>query len=334
MKKLKVKLTHKQKVVLSIIGSILILIFPFVITNVYFQHIAIITGLYIVLSLSLNLVSGYSGQLSMGHAAFYGVGAYVTALLMADAGFSFWLSILISVIVSGLFGLLLGLPTTRLRGDYLTIVTLGFGEILRMVLTNEEKITHGPMGIAGIPSPTIFGISLSSTTCFYYMILALVVIVTIFISRLVNSGFGLAMQTIKENEIAAKSIGIKPIKYKLIAFILSAMIAGLAGSFYATYTTFISPNTFLFNDSATILATVVLGGIASIPGSIIGASVLTVLPELLRSFSDYRMILYGLAMVIMMNVRPTGFYGQEKRLKNSYKLKLGGNINEKHIRSK
>lgn len=317
-------LSKKTKRILFAVLAVLLLIFPIAVQNGYYQHIAVICGLYIVLTLSLNLVSGFAGQLSMGHAAFYGIGAYVTALLMTKAGMNFWVTIIFSMLISGLFGFVLGLPTSRLRGDYLTIVTLGAGEIVRLFLTNQDELTNGPMGVSGIGSPSIFGISLASDTAFYYMVLTLVVLVVIFMSRLINSGFGLAMMTIREDEIAAQSIGIKPMKYKLAAFVLAAMIAGIAGSFYATYTSYVSPNTFLFNDSATILAMMVLGGIGSIPGSIIGATVLSVLPEVLRKFSDYRMIIYGLAMIVMMNFKPTGFYGQEKRVKNSYKLQLGG----------
>ena len=326
MKKMKINwnLSKRTKRILFAVLAVCLLLFPIVVQNGYYQHVAVICGLYIVLTLSLNLVSGFAGQLSMGHAAFYGIGAYVTALLMTRMGMNFWLTIIFSMLISGLFGFILGLPTSRLRGDYLTIVTLGVGEIVRLFLINEDEITNGPMGVSGIGAPELFGITFGSDIAFYYMVLILVVLVTLFISRLINSGFGLAMMTIREDEIAAQSIGIKPMKYKLAAFVMAAMIAGLAGSFYASYTTYVSPNTFLFNDSATILAMMVLGGIGSIPGSIIGASVLSILPEVLRKFSDYRMIVYGLAMVIMMNVKPTGFYGQEKRVKNSYKLQLGG----------
>lgn len=322
----KLNIPKPMLLVLKIIVAVLLLTFPLYVQNGYYQHVAIMCGIYIVLTLSLNLVSGFAGQLSMGHAAFYGIGAYVTGLMMTKSGMNFWLTLLFSMLITGLFGLLLGLPTSRLRGDYFTIVTLGAGEIVRMFLVNQDSITNGAMGVSGIGAPTLFGIELYSDTAFYYMILILVVLVLIFLSRLVSSGFGLAMMTIREDEIAAQAIGIRPMKYKLLAFVISAMTAGLAGSFYASYVTYISPNTFVFNDSATMLAMMVLGGIGSIPGSVIGAVLLTVMPELLRSLSDYRMIIYGLAMVIMMNVKPTGFYGAEKRIRNSYRLLTGGKV--------
>lgn len=328
IEKRKIVLNQKQKRILTAAAAVVLLVLPLVVKNTYIMHVLITSGLYIGLTLSLNLVSGYAGQLSMGHAAFYGIGAYTTALLMLNLNISFWLTIIASIVVSGLAGLVLGLPTSRLKGDYLTIVTLGFGEIVRLVLVNEIDITRGPMGLPGIPSPSLFGLELDSKTAFYYLVLLFVVIVTVFLSRLTTSGFGIAMLTIKEDEIAAQSIGIYPVKYKLLAFTLSAMIAGVTGSIYATYVSFISPDTFLFNDSATILAMVVLGGIGSIPGSIIGAVILTVAPELLRSFSELRMMLYGILLVVMMNFKPTGIYGQEKRKRNIYKLQAGGCADE------
>lgn len=320
----KINIPKSAMLVIKLVAAVLLLTFPLYVQNSYYKHIAVMCGIYIVLTLSLNLVSGFAGQLSMGHAAFYGIGAYVTGLMMTKDGMNFWLTLLFSLLITGVFGLIMGLPTSRLKGDYFTIVTLGAGEIVRMFLVNQDTITNGTMGVSGIGAPTLFGIELYSNTAFYYMILALVVIVLIFLSRLIRSGFGLAMMTIREDEIAAQAIGIRPMKYKLLAFVISAMIAGLAGSFYASYITYISPNTFVFNDSVTMLAMMVLGGIGSIPGSVIGAVLLTILPEVLRSLSDYRMIIYGLAMVIMMNVKPTGFYGAEKRIRNSYRLLTGG----------
>lgn len=323
MRKMKKITGWKRKIIIALAAVILLLI-PLAVRNTYVMHILITSGLYIGLTLSLNLVSGYAGQLSMGHAAFYGIGAYTTALLMLNLHMSFWLTLVASIAISGLAGMILGIPTSRLRGDYLTIVTLGFGEIVRLVLVNEIEITRGPMGLPGIPSPSLFGVELDSKAAFYYMVLLFVVFVTFFLNRLTTSGFGIAMLTVKEDEIAAQSVGIYPVKYKLLAFTISAMIAGVTGSFYATYVSFISPDTFLFNDSATILAMVVLGGIGSIPGSIIGAVILTIAPELLRSFSELRMMLYGILLVIMMNFKPTGIWGQEKRKRNIYKLQAGG----------
>ncbi len=316
----------KYKYLPYIICGVLFLV-PFIIDNSYFLHILISIGLYIILALSLNLVTGFAGQLSLGHVAFYGVGAYTSALLMLNFNLNFWLATIASAIVAALFGFLLGLPTLRLRGDYLAIVTLGFAEIIRLILVNWDSLTRGPMGLPGIPSPEIFGFSFFSKESFYYLILFFAIFTIVFMYRLTNSGVGMAMQTVKADEIAAESIGIHPIKYKLLAFVISAGFAGIAGSFYASYISFISPDTFVYNDSCTILAMVVLGGLGSVPGSIVGATVLTLIPELLRFLSSYRMIIFGSLMVFMMIYRPSGFWGADKRILNIYKINSGDGKN-------
>ena len=300
-----------------------LLIVPRVIANTYVLHIMISIGLYCILAMGLNLVVGFAGQLSFGHVAFYGIGAYTGALLMLNFGISFWLAVPASAVVAAFFGLLLGLPTLRLGGDYLAIVTLGFGEIVRIVLINWASLTRGPLGLPGIPPPYLFGYRFTGLTPYYYLILLFVIFTVFFMKRLTNSGVGLAMLTVKKDEIAAESIGIYPIKYKLIAFVLSAAFAGVAGTFYASYISFISPDTFVYNDSVTILAMVVLGGLGSIPGTIVGVALLSVIPEVLRAISDYRMVLYGGIMVFMMIYRPQGFWGMDKRRKNSYKALAG-----------
>ena len=318
----------------AIIGMILLVIFPFVITNTYYIHVAVMVGVYVILSLSLNLITGYTGQLCLGHAAFFGIGAYVGALLMLHFNMNFFFALIISAIVTGMFGLLLGVPTLRLRGDYLAIVTLGFGEIVRLVFINWDDVTNGPMGLRAIPQPSIFGYQITTRQQFYFLTLILVVIIVFLMSRLINSGFGMAMQTIKADEIAAESIGIYPVKYKLIAFILSSGLAGVAGCFYASYVTYISPTTFVYNTSVTILAMVVLGGLGSIPGAIIGGAVLTLIPEVLRFISDYRMLIFGGLMIVMMIFKPEGFWGVSHRVKNIYKIKAGGADRERNTESK
>ncbi|MCD8084054.1 MAG: branched-chain amino acid ABC transporter permease [Clostridiales bacterium] len=309
---------HKK--IIQVIVAVLLLCFPFLITNSYFLHVAISIGVYVLLSMSLNLVTGYAGQLCLGQAACYGIGAYTGSLLMLNYNVNFFLAMIVSALVSGLFGFLLGLPTLRLKGDYLAIVTLGFGEIVHLVFVNWADVTRGPMGLPGIPSPSLFGISISGRKAFYYMALILVVLFVVFMRRLINSGVGMAMETVKTDEIAAESIGIYPIRYKLLAFVLASAMAGLAGCFYATYISYISPTTFVYNTSVTILAMVVLGGMGSIAGSVIGAAIVTLVPELLRFLSDYRMLIFGAVMVIMMIYKPEGFWGASKRVKNIYKI--------------
>jgi branched-chain amino acid transport system permease protein len=308
------------------VGAAILLLLPLFVKNPYYLHIIISIGLYVLLSLSLNLVTGFTGQLALGHAAFYGLGAYTSALLLIRFGVSYWVALILSAIITGIFGVLLGLPALRLKGDYLGIVTLGFGEIVRLVLVNWYDLTRGPLGLPGIPAPKIGSFVFDSRVPFYYLILVLVIFTVFFMYKLVNSGVGMAMITVKEDEIAAQSIGIYPIKYKLLAFSIGAAFAGIAGSFYASYISFISPDTFLFVDSVTILAMVVLGGLGSIPGSIVGAAVLVVIPEFLRFMSNYRMVLFGALMVLIMIYKPQGFWGANKRVRNAYKIQIrGGN---------
>lgn len=304
----------------KIVIAILLIILPFLLQSIdsYLIHIAITIGVYIILSLSLNVIVGYAGQFALGHAAFYGIGAYVSALLMVNFKVSFWGALPMAAITTGIFGLLLGSPVIRLKGDYLGIVTLGFGEIVRMIFLNWVNVTKGPMGITGIPAPNLFGYSFSGKIDFYFLILGLVCLTLFIIKRVVYSGIGLNLLAIREDETVAKSVGISPTKYKLMAFALGAFFAGAAGSFWASYISFISPDAFKYVDSVNILAMVVLGGTASLPGSILGAVILTIAPEALRYASDYRMMLLGLAIVVMMIFKPSGFWGEKHRKYNFY----------------
>jgi branched-chain amino acid transport system permease protein len=291
--------------------------FPFLADN-YIIHIGILCLIYSALAISLNIIIGLSGQFSLGHVTFYGMGAYVCALLMMRAGLNFWLALAGAAVFCGVFGFLLALPTLKLRGDYVAVVTLGFGEVFRMVLMNAEGLTYGTRGIPGIPVPSIFGFEINSKMRFYFMFLIVLIAVVIFVRRMLNSGFGIAILTINDDPIAASAIGIFPTKYKLVSFVIGAVIAGVMGGLFAVYTRFIGPTNFAYSESILMVAMVVLGGLGSIPGSILGATLLTILPEALRSMSQYRMIIYGLAMVVVMIFRPHGIWGMDKRKKNAY----------------
>lgn len=303
--------SNKKKVFIGVF-LVFLIVWPFLMASQpYVLRTSIIAVLYIVLALSLNIVLGFAGQLSIGHSAFYAVGAYVTALLTVNFRVSFWIALLASAIITGLFGLLLGIPTFRLKGDYLAITTIGFGEIVRLVLINWTSLTRGPAGIPGIPSPKIFGFVFMSNTSYFYLIL-LIAIFTIFIShRLINSRLGMGLRAIRDDEIAAESMGINPTRLKLLAFILSAGIAGMAGSFFVTFIHYVNPDNFNYMESVVILCMVVLGGVGSIPGVILGASVLAILPEALRDISTYRYAIYGLLLVLMMIIRPQGMVNVE-----------------------
>jgi len=302
--------SEQRKKLLAIILVVIAALVPLVVSDDYIVRVLIMSGIFLILTLSLNLVTGYTGQFCLGWAAFYGIGAYTSALLVMKLGFSFWLSMPLAGLMSALFGILLGIPTMRLKDIYLAITTLGFGEIIRLIMLNWTDLTRGSMGLPGIPSPTIFSYEFSSNIPYYYLILALVLITIFSIRRIIDSRVGRALIAIREDDLAAKTMGIDITGYKVLAFAVGAFFAGIAGAFYAHYTSFIDPHTFSFSESITILAMVVLGGMGSIWGSILGAVVLTVAPEALRGLSDYRMIIFGLIMMIVMLVRPQGIMGK------------------------
>lgn len=317
--------TVNRKVIYGFILAA-VLILPLVITNDYVIRIAVVAGGYIILSLGLNLVTGYAGQFCLGWAAFYGIGAYTSALLTLKLNWSFWLGLPMGGIVAALFGVVLGIPTMRLRDIYLAITTLGFGEIIRLILMNWTSLTRGAMGLPGIPAPSLFGVSLDNKYFYYYFMVVLVVASIGAMVRIIHSRLGRALVAIREDELAAKSMGIDTVRYKVIAFAIGAFFAGIAGSFYAHYTTFIDPHTFSFSESIVILAMVVLGGMGSIPGAVIGAVLLTLLPELLRDMAEYRMIVYGLLMMAVVLIRPQGLFGKnnDTSKKKSKAMKQGG----------
>jgi branched-chain amino acid transport system permease protein len=279
--------------------------------SAYFLHLAILGGIYIILALSLNLIIGYAGQVSLGHAAFYGIGAYVSALTALNWQFPFPLAALSAMLFTGGCGLALGLPTLRLKEDYLAIVTLGFGVILDLVFLNLE-ITGGPDGLAGIPPPSVLGLSFRSPSL-YLLLTLLAVLFTLGLTfRLVHSYHGRALKAIRDHEVTAQVMGINTPSYKVAIFTLAAALAGLAGSLYAHYITFINPESFGLHTSILILCMVVVGGMGSIAGAVVGALALTVLPEMLRQFHAYQDLIYGALLVGLLIWRPEGILGRGK----------------------
>lgn len=291
--------------------------------------LATLTLIYIMLGLGLNVVVGLAGLLDLGYVGFYAVGAYSYALLNSYFGLSFWECLPIAGLMAATFGFLLGFPVLRLRGDYLAIVTLGFGEIIRILLNNMTSLTGGPNGISGIPKPTLGGLEFNRTVkdggfetfheffgiaynanhkvIFLYLMALVLVVATLFvINRLLRMPLGRAWEALREDEIACKSLGLNPTIIKLTAFTIGACFAGFAGSFFASRQGFISPESFVFIESAIVLAIVVLGGMGSQIGVVLAAIVMTVLPELAREFNEYRMLMFGLLMVFMMIWRPQG----------------------------
>jgi branched-chain amino acid transport system permease protein len=310
-----------KKIVYPIL-AVLILGLPYISSSQYILRIVIMIGVYTILSLSLGLVTGYAGQVSLGHAAFYAIGAYVSALVSIKFGLNFFISAPIAAITTAICGLLLGLPTLRLSGTYLAITTLGFCEVVRMVLLNWEKVTNGPLGISKIPKPSFFGIDLTiSNHGLYYLMLSFLALTTVSMIAIVRSKMGRALMAIREDEMAATMMGIKTTGYKVIAFVISAFFSGLAGAFYAHMIRFIDPNTFTFDTSIMILSSVILGGMGTIGGMFLGSSLLVSFPEFLRFLQEYRFVVYGVVLVVMMRYRPQGILGGQK--KSCYKLPKG-----------
>ncbi len=288
--------------------GIFIVAFPFI-TSMYQTSIMTTALMYIVLGLGLNIVVGLGGLLHLGYAAFYAVGAYTYALLNHHFGLSFWICLPIGAGLATVMGILLAIPVLRLRGDYLAIVTLGFGEVIRIILENWNDFSFGPSGVANIPRPGFFGMSfkLQTATIYIYFIMIAMVLFTIFVvRRLENSRIGRAWIAMREDEIASESMGIDITKSKITTFALGAFWAGMVGVIFAAKTTFINPASFTLWESVMILCVVVIGGMGSIFGVVIGALILILLPEYLRAFSEYRMLMFGAILVLMMVFRPGG----------------------------
>ncbi|MBI9010884.1 MAG: branched-chain amino acid ABC transporter permease [Clostridiales bacterium] len=276
----------------------------------YHQGIIVFIMINIVLATSLNLATGFLGQLTLGHAGFMAVGAYASAItsikvraLMPDMPDVILLvvSLFIAAIAAGIVGVLIGIPALRLRGDYLAIITLGFGEVIRVVINNMRGLTGGAQGLTGIPKVVKFD-----------SIFWVTVLVVLILYRLTHSRQGRAIMSIREDEIAAEAVGIKTTYFKVLGFAFAAALAGVGGGLYANYLAFLDPNTFNFMRSVEILVIVVLGGMGSLTGTIIAAIVLTIMPEALRSFAEYRLLLYSFLLVVMMIFRPEGLFGRRE----------------------
>ncbi|MBD7978696.1 MULTISPECIES: high-affinity branched-chain amino acid ABC transporter permease LivM [Pseudomonas] len=308
-------------------------VFPFFASK-YLLTVVILGLIYVLLGLGLNIVVGLAGLLDLGFVAFYAIGAYGLALGYEYLGLGFWSMLPLGALLAAFAGMLLGFPVLRMHGDYLAIVTLGFGEIIRLVLNNWLSFTGGPNGMS-VPAPTVLGLEFGRRAkeggvpiheyfgfaynpnlkfLFIYLMLFLVVILVLYIKhRLTHMPVGRAWEALREDEVACRSLGLNHVLVKLSAFMLGASTAGLAGVFFASYQGFVNPSSFTFFESALILAIVVLGGMGSTVGVVIAAFVLTVAPELLRSFADYRVLLFGMLMVAMMIWRPRGLIRISRR---------------------
>jgi len=283
----------------------------------YLLHILVITGIYTILSLSLDVVLGYTGLPALGHISFAAIGAYTSSLLALRFGVSPWIGLILGAILSMFFGALISLSSTRLKGDYLAIATFGLGVIVYEIANNWITLTRGPMGIPGIPGLSVFNFPITHIWQYLIVVIIFVGITYAVLSRIVRSPFGRVLRAIREDEPAAQSLGKNTNKYKVIVFIIGAFFASIAGSLYAHYITFIDPSSFTPMESITILLMVVLGGMGTLNGSFIGASTLIIFPEILRFIglpdaiaAPVRQMLYGLLLILLMLKRPQGVLGQ------------------------
>lgn len=319
--------TRTTGIILFIVAAI----FPFLpFTDRYLLDIATLVLTYILLAWGLNITIGMTGLLDLGYVAFYAIGAYAYALLALNLGIGFWLALPVSMLVAMLASFIVGIPTLRLRGDYFAIATLGFAEIVRIIVTNWQSLTGGPNGLSRIPRPALFDLSfdrvppdgmrgfaetfglefdaIHRVIMLYYIGLTMAMLLLLGIRWLRRLPLGRAMEAVREDEIAAASVGINVARVKIMAYALSSAIGALAGAFFAARQGFISPESFTFMETAVILAVVVLGGAGSMLGPVLGAAVLIGVPELFRDLQDYRMLAFGAGMVALMVWRPGGMF--------------------------
>jgi branched-chain amino acid transport system permease protein len=293
---------------------------PFALDNFYLRDVFTYIALYVMLGMGMNIVVGYAGLLDLGYIAFYGISAYTIACITAEFALGpFWVAFPIAIVLTALFGILLGFPTLRLRPDYLAMVTLGFGEITRLAFLNLDVITGGPPGITGIPRPDLGLVKIGNAAELYWVIVAAAVGITYVTARLGDSRIGRAWACSREDEIAAEASGIDTVGMKLLAFALGAAIAGVSGAFFATKMTMVAPESFTWWESLVVLIIVVLGGMGSIPGVVLGAAVMVSMPELLRDFADYRMLILGVVLVFLALFRPKGLWPAPQRRALSHK---------------
>jgi branched-chain amino acid transport system permease protein len=305
---------RKYKVSIWILFIAGLVIFPFVYTDDYYKSIAVKILFYIVIAGSLNLINGYSGQFNLGHAGFMCIGAYTAAILATRYGISFWIALPCAGTISAVVGFFVSLPTLRLKGIYLAIVTLGFSEIVRLVALNWTDFTGGPMGVKGIPAPRLFGIVLNKTDHYYFISLGLVFLTLFSFHRILKSRIGRAWIAIREDQAAASSLGIELNKYKSLNFVTSAFFAGVGGCVIAYFYRYVSSDMFTLDEGFNVLSMVIIGGMGTLVGPVIGSIIINSLTEVLRFAEIYRMIFYAGLIIVMMWWRPQGIAGASKSI--------------------
>jgi branched-chain amino acid transport system permease protein len=289
------------------------LVLPLVLRGAYHRHVLVLAGLFVLMALGFDLVLGYLGELSLGHAAFFGIGAYTTALLTKNFSVPFPLDLLLAAVCTGIFGFLIGAPSLRLKGPYFAIVTFGFAEILRLIVLNWTSVTRGPMGLPDVPHAHLGPLVITSELGYYYVVLALIGIAIVVTRRLLDSTVGHAFLAIRENDELAAAVGIATFRLKLRAFVIGTMITGAAGSVYARYVHFVDPTALSFYYTVTVVSMVIVGGQGSVAGTILGALVFTLLPEYLRVAERARLVIFGATLMLAIVFLPEGLRGLWRR---------------------
>jgi len=292
----------------------IIIIIPILTPNMYIMQIVNMICIYIILGTSINVLTGFTGQLSLGQAAFFGVGAYTTALLNTRAGLQFIPCMIGSVLITALFGIVLAVPALKVKGSYLALLTMGFGEVVRIVMINWTPVTNGTAGILGIESPVLFGFAFDSLKKYYFLIVAFVILGLAYQNMIIHTRTGRAFVAIREDNEAAELTGINVTGYKIRAFVLSAIYCGMAGCLYAMMIRYISPDTFTNNISSVILWTAIVGGFGTVAGPVLGGIIMQVLPEALRFLGDWRLVVYGVILLIVILRFPGGLYPYVQKL--------------------
>ncbi len=300
---------EKRKLQINLIIILLLLVFPYLARSNYIMGIACRMLMYSVLAGSLNVINGYSGQFNIGHAGFFLIGAYTEAIFATQFGISFWPLLAVSGAFAAIVGFLISLPTLRLRGIYLAIVTLGFSEILRVIALNWSSVTGGAMGIKSIPSPTFFGMTISNSSNYYYIFLFIAILFLAVTGRVLKSRVGRAWISIREDEAAARSLGVETRFYKSINFMYGAFWAGVAGAAFAPYYRFIASDMFTLDEGFNILSMVIIGGQGTLVGPLVGSIIVNLITEVFRFAARYRMVVYATLIIVMMWWRPQGLVG-------------------------
>ena len=292
---------------LPILGALLA--FPLLVKNEYFLNVGVLAGIYVILTMGLNITNGWTGLMSFGYAAFYGIGAYTAAILATRYGVPFWATFVLGGVVAGVVGMAIAVPTLRLKGIFLALVTIGFQEIVFLVTLNWTSLTRGPMGIPGIPPPSLGAYGFNSNRDYFYLILALNVVMIFVVSRIMDSRLGRMFIAMREDEVAAQSVGISIYPAKVLSFVISTFMAGVAGAFFAHHARFVSADSFRLDETFIILTMLIVGGMGTVIGPIIGAVFLVILPEAARFLAHYRDIVYGAILILVILFRPQGIAG-------------------------